>query len=173
MTRSSLRFVWIVGIVSILGLLPATEAAAADHRLGIGAHFWKTVDDLGGDFGDGIEDDGLSWVLSYQYIPKGLFRFELDLEYAGDGFGGAADSTLSPVGYVLFGGGLYGGLGIGVTVDDGTSDPFYAARVGYQFNLLAGIRLDLNANYRANAFSGLGDFDTDAITVGAIVRFNL
>ena len=38
--------------------------------------------------------------------------------------------------------------------------------------LLPRLRLDINANYRADAFSALDQADTDAITLGASVRFS-
>jgi hypothetical protein len=165
-------------LAALLGLLllPAS-ADAGEHRLGLGAHFWKTVDDLADDFGDDVEEDGFAYVLSYQYLPAGLFRFEIDLEVADEGYGGAADTAYSPVVFVLVGRSLYGGVGVGVTFsdtfEDDVSDPFYAARVGYEFTLLPGVHLDLNANYRADAWSELDQADTDAVTLGALVRFNL
>ena len=171
---------WILPLVAAGLLLPAA-AAAGEHRLGLGAHFWRTVDDVADDLLDDpfedIEDDGLAWVLSYQYLPGTLLKFEIDLEYYDGGFAGSPDSAITPVGYVLVGGKLYGALGVGLTfsggLEDDVSDPFFAARVGYQLGLLPGVRLDINANYRAGAFDDLDQGDTDAMTLGAIVRFNL
>lgn len=159
-----------------LAVLVASPAVAADHRLGLGAHFWKTVEDLADDgFGD-IEDEGYSYVVSYQYVPQGIFTLELDLEYSEDGFGGFQEETISPIGMVLVGGDLYAGVGIGVTTDSGfgdASDPFYLARIGWELTLLPGFHVDLNANYRAGAFDELENAETDAITLGAVLRFDL
>ena len=150
--------------------------SAAEHRLGVGVHYWKTLDNLADDRFGSIEEEGRSWVFSYQYVPAGLFRFEVDLEYADDGFGGSTSSSYSPVGYVLLGSGLYGGIGIGFTSSDGLMDdfpdPFYAARLGFEMKLLPGLGVDINGNYRAGAFDELGDASTDAITLGATVRFS-
>lgn len=174
-TAKSILTLAVLGL-ALGGLFPAT-AAAGEHRLGLGAHFWRTVDDLSDDGIDDIEDDGLAWVVSYQYIPASLVKFELDLEYYDGGFAGSPDSSITPVGFVMVGGSLYGALGVGITysggLEDDVSDPFFAARVGYVLSVLPGVRVDINANYRAGAFNDLDEADTDAITVGAILRFNL
>lgn len=167
-------------VVTLLGLALAlsgtSSAAAAEHRLGLGLLYFDATDDLGNG-GIDINDDGTAWVLSYQYRPGGLLSFEFDLELAPDGYAGASDSTVSPVAWVLFGKGLYAGLGAGVSFssdfEDDVSDPFFAARVGFNFLLLPRTRLDVNVNYRADAFDGLGDVDSDAITLGAILRFTI
>lgn len=159
-----------------LALLGAPSASAAEHRLGLGLLYFDATDDLGNG-GLDINDDGTAWVLSYQYRPGGLLSFEFDLELAPDGYAGANDSTVSPVAWVLFGKGLYAGIGAGVSFSsdfqDDVSDPFFAARVGFNFLLLPRTRLDVNVNYRASAFEDLGGADSDAITLGAIVRFTI
>ena len=62
-------------------------------------------------------------------------------------------------------------VGAGVTISDGlpddVSDPFWAARVGWDFQVLPNVHVDLNANYRADAFSELEEVDSDAVTLGA------
>ncbi len=172
---ASLRLLFLTTICLAVCLVPATDVAAGEHRWGVGAHFWKTVDDLADESLSDIDDDGLAWVLSYQYDPGSLMKFEIDLEYYDGGFAGSPDSALSPVGYIIIGNKLYAGLGIGITysggLQDDVSDPFYAVRVGFVLTLLPKVRIDINANYRANAFSDLDEADTDAITLGAILRF--
>ncbi len=173
-------FPWLAACL-LATLLTPGFAEAGEHRLGVGAHFWRTVDDISDDIFDspfdGIEDDGFAWVVSYQYVPKGLFRFELDVEYYDGGFAGSPDSAYTPTGFVLFGGNFYAGVGIGFTVSNGleddVSDPFYAARLGWELDLLPGISVDINANYRAEAFNDLDEASSDAITLGAILRFNI
>ncbi|MCP4657454.1 MAG: hypothetical protein GY856_18775 [bacterium] len=176
--RQVKRFLIIVALAALAsGLAGAAAAGAAEHRLGLGVHYWRTVDDLADEGFEDIEDDGLSYLVSYQYVPRGLFRFEIDLEYYGDGFAGSTESAFSPVGYIVVGSGFYVAAGVGVTISDGleddVSDPFFSGRVGFVFDLLPGVGLDLNANYRANAFSELDDADTNAITLAALVRFSL
>lgn len=175
---ATLRFGLLPAVLILaLSLAHPATAVAGEHRLGLGAHFWRTVDDLPDDGFDDIEDDGLAWVVSYQYIPASLIKFELDLEYYDGGFAGSPDSSLTPIAFVMVGGTLYGALGVGLTYSSGfvddVSDPFFAARVGYVLTVLPGVRVDINANYRAGAFNELDEADTDAITLGAILRFNL
>lgn len=169
-------FTFAVCVVALGAAWGGSPAAAAEHRIGVGLHYWQTVDDLVA--GAGIEDDGVSLLVSYQYVPnRSLLRFELDLEYFDDGFGGSTQSAYAPVAYVVIGDKLYVAAGIGLTFSSGLaddpSDPFYSARFGYQFHLLPGLLLDLNANYRTNAFEQLDNFDTDTITLGVIARVKL
>lgn len=179
MTYRNLPLLLLLGLVLALGLAPA-QAFAADHFLGGGLEYWRTVDGLPGT-GDveGIEDDGSSWVLSYQYRPAGLFRFELDLEYFEDGFAGSTETAIAPQAFVLVGKGIYGGIGAGFTFSDGldndVSDPFYMGRLGFEFSLLGPIKLDLHATYRFDDWDQLEDIDldTDTYTFGAYIRFKI
>ncbi|MGH9380683.1 MAG: hypothetical protein ACRD2Z_08740 [Thermoanaerobaculia bacterium] len=170
----------IVGIAALLmlvGIIAATPAQAAEKRLGFGVHYWRTVDDIDDEGLGDIEDDGVSYLGSYQILPGGLLSFEFDLEYFEAGFGGSEDAVFSPQAFLLVGHGLYAGVGVGVGYSDGfeddVSDPFYIARVGFNMELLPKLFLDINANYQANAFSELDQADTDAITLGALLRFGL
>ncbi len=157
-------------------LLSAVPAQSAEHRFGIGAQFWKTIDDIEDDgFGE-IEDDGFAYVVSYKYVPRGMFSLGLDLEGYDSGFGGADDFTLSPIAWLYVGKRLYAGAGVGVSFSDGfeddISDPFWAGRVGFEFHLLPRTTVDINANYRAGSFDELDQADTDSITLGAMVRWS-
>jgi hypothetical protein len=163
--------------ITLLALAGAAPAGAAPgDSFGLGIHYWQTVDDLFD--GAGLEEDGVSYILSYQRNPsRGILRFELDLEYFDEGFGGAAEEAFAPVAFLLVGRKFYVGAGIGVTYSSGLpddfSDPFFAGRFGWDFALLPALSLDLNVNYRTNTFNELGDLDTDVFTLGAIVRFRV
>lgn len=167
----------IVALLVVCGVVASAPAEAAEKRLGFGVHYWRTVDDLDDEGVDDIEDDGVSYLGSYQVLPGGLLSFELDLEYFEEGFGGSTDSVFSPQAFVLIGHGLYAGVGVGVSYssgfEDDFSDPFYLARVGFNMELLPKLFLDINANYQANAFNELDEADTDAITLGALLRFGI
>jgi len=158
----------------MLAVAAVTPARASEHRIGIGYHYFQTVNNINSP-GD-VNDKGSSLVASYQYLPGGLIRFEGDLEVYPDGYGGSTGKAYSPQAYVLFGRGLYGGVGIGLNKSDTFvsgkkwSDPWYAARVGLDMLLLPKLHLDLNVNYRANAFNQLDNAKTDAMTFGASVR---
>jgi hypothetical protein len=163
-------------VTLLLGAWLAAGAGAAEHRFGLGAHYWRALDDL--DVTDlEVEEEGVAPYLTYQYAPEGWFRFELDLEYYEAGFGGATEAAVSPLAFLLVELGLYGGVGVGVTISDGidnnVSDPFYAARLGYDFAVLPNVHVDVNANYRADSFAALEDYDSDSITLGAAVRIAL
>ena len=162
--------------VVVLALLGGAAAEAGEHLLGGGIHYWRTIDELA-DTGLEIEDDGQAWVLSYQYRPAGLFSFEIDAEYFEKGFGGADDTAISPQAYLVFGHGWYAALGGGIiyssAFEDEYSDPFYAAKIGWDLTLLPRVHVDINANYRFDAWSELENADTDTITLGALLRFSL
>lgn len=160
-----------------LALLFPVAASAGSHRLGFGYHYWKTMDDIDiSNLGD-VDDNGSAAVISYQYLPGGLMRFELDFEYYNEGFGGSTDTAYSPQAFFLIGRLFYAGVGVGMTKSDSFpngeswSDPWFAGRLGVDMLLLPRIHLDINANYRAGAFRDLQDAEYDAMTLGASLRF--
>jgi hypothetical protein len=158
-------------IFCLLLLCCTLPTAAAEHRLGAGIHYWRTVNDLGS---GSLDSNGVAGMLSYQYVPMGLFKIEGDLEYFPKGFGGADDTAWSPQVYFLVGGRFYAGVGAGViyskSFDGELSDPFYAARIGTDLVLLPHLHLDVNANYRFKDWNQIDEADTDTITLGAVVR---
>lgn len=178
MTRRSSTFGFVVFIFATL--LCAPRVWAGEHSLGLGWQFWRTVDGLpgAGDVED-VEDDGSSLVASYQYKPAGLFKFEIDVEYFEDGFAGSTDTAIAPQAFVLVGGFVYGGVGVGVTISDGledeVSDPYFMARLGLEFDLLGPLSVDLHATYRFDDWEGLEgiDLNTDTYTLGAVARIKL
>jgi hypothetical protein len=158
-------------------LVPAPAVQAADgmgtHRLGVGANYWKTIDDI--DLAN-VDDNGLSWLLSYQYAPVGLFKFEADLEYFPD-LGGGSEAVWAPEALVIVGGIVYAGAGAGIYYSDGDfgREPFFMLRAGLDFPILPFLFVDINANYRFNDWGSLSgsDLDTDTIRLGAFVRMAL
>ena len=122
----------------------AAPAAAGEHRIGGGLHYWQSLNSFDDDFPDfDVQDDGFSEVVSYQYLA-GFIRFEAAAEYFDKGFQGSLDWAVSPQVYVLAGRGIYGGLGVGVTYSDfahgSWSDPFYIATAGVDFHVPFGGR---------------------------------
>ena len=160
-----------------LGWSAAARPAVADSSIGFGLHSWRTVDDLRSQGFGNLRRSGVSYLLSYQYSPGALLKFELDGEYFDKGFGGSTHYAIAPQAYVLVGGFVYGGVGIGTIYSkdfsNDFSSPFYAARVGLDLHLLPRIRLDVNANYRFHAFNELRGVNTGTVTVGAIARFKI
>jgi hypothetical protein len=162
----------IVMIVLLFGIWSfCSSAYAGDHRLGLGGHYWKSIDDI--DVSD-IKEDGFAMVVSYQYKPS-LFGFQFDVEIADEQLTGKSKTVYSPQAFVIVGGLVYGGLGIGTHYSDGdfADKPFYALKAGLDFELLPYIHLDINANYRFDNWDRdevTEDVDTDTVTLGLIGR---
>ena len=159
-----------------LVLLAPSAATAAEHNLGLGLHYWQSLDDLADEI-PGIEDSGVSWLASYIFDVEGPLKLGADLEYFRNGFGGSKGSAWSPQIFAFIGGKWYGGVGMGTTLassfDGNRSDPYFLARVGVDFAILPHMTIDLNLNYKSDAFNQLDNFETDALTVGVIVRWRL
>jgi hypothetical protein len=172
------RFRWTLPLAIALAAPVAAAAPAAaetEHRFGAGVHYWKNLDEIADDLPDfEVDEDGLTGVLSYQYVA-GLLRFELAAEYFESGFQGSADWAVAPQAYVLIGRGLYAGVGVAATYADfergSWSDPYFIAKAGFDMLLVPRVHLDLNADYRFAEWEELEDYDTDTITLGATVRF--
>ena len=84
----------------------------------------------------------------------------------------------SPEAFVLVGGTIYAGAGVGIYYSDGVfnNSPFFMLRAGLDFAILPFLSLDINANYRFNdwsTFSTTSDLDTDTIRLGAAIRFSM
>ena len=162
----------VVAMVLVLGIFCFfSPAYGGDHRIGLGGHYWKSVDDI--DISD-IDEDGVAMVVSYQYKPS-LFGFQFDVEVADEQLTGQSETVYSPQAFVIIGGLIYGGLGIGTHYADGefADEPFYALKAGLDFELLPHIHLDINANYRFDNWDideVSEDVDTDTVTLGLIGR---
>lgn len=158
-------------MIMVAGLLVcAGNLQAGEHRIGAGANYWVALDDIDS---DEVDDDGFSYLLSYQHWWDFL-GVELDIELLPDRFG---ESASAPEAYLLLGSTIYGGVGMGLMRSDGSfaDDPFYALRAGLNLELLPHIYLDISANYRFNDSVQLEnddtDIDTDTVFLGAAVRF--
>ena len=166
----------LAALVLLSGLLAPGGLVAAEHRLGVGLHYWSALDDLVEEV-PGIEDAGVSWLGSYIFDVEGPLKFGLDLEYFPDGFGGSMSSAWAPQAFALVGGKLYAGVGVGVTLassfDSNHSDPYFLARLGFDFPIFPRLSLDLNLNYQSDAFNELDNVDSSAITTGVIVRYRI
>jgi opacity protein-like surface antigen len=171
-----MRKTLVIAVVAFsLTWLASAPAALAGHSLGVGANYWKVLSDLDTEDVTNIDETGLSWLASYQYRPKGLFKLEIDLEYYPEL---AGEKTLwSPEVFVLVGGTFYAGAGVGIYYSDGVfnNSPFYMLRAGLDISILPFLSLDINANYRFNDWDSLdtSDLDTDTIRLGAALRFSI
>lgn len=163
-----LNIVFLVTIFAVFSFIQ--PVFAGDHRIGAGVHYWTSIDDIDV---DDVDEDGFSGIISYQWKPA-LLGFEFDLELADKELTGKSEMEYSPQAYVLVGGFIYAGLGVGVHYYDGDfSDPFYGLKAGVLIELLPHIYFDLNANYRFDNWDYdevEEDVDTDTVTLGGIVR---
>lgn len=169
----------IISLVTLAGTLfcfantSGAEWPKNRHRLGAGLHYWASIEDI---IIEEAADDGLAFMLSYQYQIAKLFTIETDLEFMGEGYAGAPSTVFAPQMYALIGRGLYGGLGIGINYSDGNwaDSPFFALRAGLDLEIVPSIFLDINVNYRSEKwdFGNLGeDIQLKTITLGAILRY--
>ncbi|OVE75626.1 hypothetical protein BVX97_04180 [bacterium E08(2017)] len=164
----------VLGLVFSFGY----EATAGDAgaRIGAGAHYWAYMDDI--DI-DNVDDDGFSYMLSLQYDTGTLLKFEANLEIYPEGLTGTDENVYAPQAYVLLGGFIYAGLGVGIGYYDGNlaDDPFYVLRGGLDLELLPRIHLDINANYHFTDIGAIDDaidnIDSDTLTIGGMVRIEL
>ena len=143
------------------------------HRFGGGIHYWKSLEDI---IIEGVDEEGLAVLLSYQYQMLRFFTIEPMFEFLGSGYAGAEEAVLAPQIYLLVGRGIYAGGGIGLHFTGGKAadNPFFGLRVGLDVEIFPTIFLDINANYRSETW-GFGkiheDIQLNTITLGAIVRF--
>lgn len=156
-----------------LAWLASAPAALAGHRLGAGANYWKTLNNIEVKDVTDIDESGLSWLASYQYVPDGIVKLEIALEYY-PSLSVDRKAYWSPEVFLLVGGTLYAGAGIGDYFDGEifNNKPFFMLRAGVDFALLPFLFLDINANYRFNNWDDVADdIDTNTIRLGAAVRF--
>ena len=150
--------------------------SGAGHSFGAGAQYWKTVDEI--DL-DNVEEEGLSWIATYQYRPFWLAALEMDVEMLPDGFRGAPERVFAPQAYAILGKGLYAALGIGVYYTDGefADDPFYAARAGVNVEVLPRLYLDAYGIYRFEQWEEIEELDekidSDTVMAGLALRIAL
>lgn len=160
-----------VALVSLS--LSSGASAEANTRIGAGVHYWKTLDKI--DLKN-VDENGLSWIASFQYGSESLLKLQADLEIFPKRFAGMEHVSYAPCAFVLAGHAIYGGLGIGTYYSDGkfADKPFYVLRAGVDLELLPSIYLDINANYRWENWKKLNkvvkDIDTNTVTLGAAIR---
>lgn len=147
-------------------------AAAQESRLGGGVNYWRAIDDVDEDF----DEDGLSFLASYQYCPSEMFRIEADLEVFPDGVFGRGETDYAPQAFAILGSWIYAAVGAGIyyfgdPIKDWADDPFYVLRAGLDLEVLPdALHLDIYGRYQ---FADWGDIDvdTDTAILGACARF--
>jgi hypothetical protein len=165
-----------VTVCAIFFAASTASNAESNHRLGVGVNYWTAVEDIDIQNVD-VDENGLSWLLTYQYNAGSILKLEADVELFKKGFAGSTENVYAPQAFILLGSSIYGGLGIGTYYSDGewADSPFFALRAGLDLELLPMLRLDINANYRFNKWKNLvdvitEDISTDTVTLGAALR---
>ena len=166
------RWITILVLTTILisVAMPSAEAAV---QVGMGAHYWTSLDSI--DL-DNVDDDGFAYYLSVLFRPEYLLRVQVDVEKLEAGYRGAKEDVYAPSAYVVLGKSLYAAVGMGCYLSDFRfhEDEFYALRIGFEVSLFPDVYLDLNANYRFDDWGDddpiLEDIDTDTVTLGGAIR---
>jgi hypothetical protein len=162
-----------IGLLSLALASPRAIAADSNFQIGIGVNYWMAVEDA---VEESFDENGLGWMISSRYMATPYFGIGLELERSPDNYIQFEEPVYCPAAYLIFGKGLYAGLGVGTYFYDGEfySDVFYALRAGIVLELVPNILLDLNANYRVDNWSGIKDaddeIDTDNVIFGGAIR---
>lgn len=167
--------IWSV-VACLFAVAGSTNVFAGAHRIGGGAHYWQTVNDV--DL-DNVDEDGIAWLATYQYKWSDWVAVQTDLEFLPENYAGSDKTVLAPQAYLTVGSGLYGGVGVGILYSDGdfADKPFFALRAGVEMHVLPSLYLDINANYRFEEWESINQFEEDisedTITLGAALRLEL
>jgi hypothetical protein len=153
--------------------LPAALRAEGDHSFAVGANYWLVIDDIDV---DNVDDNGFSYLAAYRY-SGGLLSLQAEVEVFPDDYAGADAEVISPQVLLVLGDNLFAAIGIGIQSSDGefADDPYYLIRAGISLLDLGGVQIDLHATYQFSDADGFStdDIDTDTVTLGAMVRFDL
>jgi hypothetical protein len=164
----------LAGWGMLLALALGAVGADAGHRVGGGANYWKTLDDIEL---TNIDEEGFGYFVGYQYLSQSLWGLGLELEQLPDGWGGSEDDVYAPQAYLMLGRTLYvaGGAGYYYTDGEFADQPFYNLRAGVDLPLAPAVSLDVFANYRLDDWDDLGEsdtnVDTDTVILGVALRF--
>jgi opacity protein-like surface antigen len=154
-----MRWLLAVSIVGVFALAQGVRAESV-QRFGVGVNYWRMMDDIDV---HNIDNNGVSWLLTYQYKLSNMVKVEADLEVFPDGFPGFDDTTCAPEVYLVVGSTIYAAAGVGILYSDGdfANNPFFALRAGLDVEIIPRIYLDLNVNYRFADSADLSDPDTN------------
>ncbi len=163
---------WMAAVAGMLVWAAVPTAARAEVQLGVGANYWVMLEDIDV---DEVEEDGFGYLASLQ-LRGDLVGLGFDVEMMPERFG---DDAYAGQAYLIVGKGIYGAAGIGINNIDGefADEPFYNLRVGLNLEIVSGLYLDINANYRFNEIAEIEDevdeIDTDTIFLGAALRISI
>jgi len=168
----------LVGLACMLAAgIGGRAQAEVKHRFGAGARYWMAVSKVKP---DNVDQEGVSWLLTYQLQPVSMLRIEADVEMMPESFGAFAapgQDVYAPQVYLLVGMGLYAGVGAGTYYVDGEfwDKPFYGLRAGLDLMIVPHLYLDINGNYRFEKWNELNgqDISEDTVFLGAALRIEI
>jgi len=158
-------------LIAAVALTSVAASANAGSSLGAGLHYLRAISDI--DKNSDLSKDSFGILGSYMYSAP-LLKFEGQVEYVFN-YVGSDKGMWTPQAYVLVGGMIYGGAGIGIGYTDGDwqSDPFYALRAGVNLPLMA-FSLDIYATYQfqnSDDLKNLNGEDLNSATLAAVIHF--
>ena len=160
-------------LVAAALLVVSAELAHAQRSLGVGIHYLRNLGNITNDGTIDLNQDSFSLLVSTKR-DLGLLKFDGQVEYVFD-YLGTGHEMWQPSAWLLAGGLVYGGggIGIGYTNGDWQANPFYALRAGVEFPL-GTMALDGYATYQFQSDQQLKNLtgeDLDSVTFAAVLRF--
>jgi hypothetical protein len=159
-------------MAAVAGVLVGAAAptdARAEVQVGVGANYWVMLEDIDV---DEVDEEGFGYLATLQ-LRGDMAGLGFDVEMMPERFG---EDAYAGQAYLIVGRSIYGAVGIGINNIDGdfADDPFYNLRLGLNLEIVSGLYLDINANYRFNEVATIADeveeIDTDTIFLGAALR---
>lgn|SRR5262245_47194511 len=160
-------------VIAAALLVAAVGTARAGRTIGGGIHYLRNLGDITNTGTIDLDQNSYSLLGSVKG-DLGMLKVDGQVEYIFDHVG-TGHEMWQPSAWLLAGGMLYGGGGIGIGYTNGAwqANPFYALRAGAEVPL-GGLALDAYATYQFQSDAELKNLtgeDLDSITFAAIVRF--
>lgn len=161
---------WIFCILMLLAF--GVEIARAEASLGVGYRHFFTVDELEKPFKENGYGGYINWRMQWTEWLGGL----LELAFYEDGYAGTSNEPLAPQAFLLLGGPLYLGAGVGIlySKSDFADSPFWVVRAGYEGVLTEWFLFDVTVSYEFSEWNGVNKvderFESDTVVVGAGLR---
>jgi hypothetical protein len=150
------------------------EGHTTVHRFGLGLHYLHNLGTIENTALINVHRDNFGILGSYQFNPL-IFKAEIDGEYIFD-YLNTNNDLFQPSLWLLAGGLVYGGAGIGIGYIDGDwqDRPFYGLRLGANLQITR-FDVDVFTQYRFQSTRQLENVvdNLDALTFGAQLRFGL
>ncbi len=89
MRKQSIIITIMFGIVLFFG---HATSASATHRIGAGVHYWVALNNINL---ARVDEDGLAFLVSYQYQLAEFTKIEAAIEMVNSGYAGANDMVLT------------------------------------------------------------------------------